>query len=109
MASPSARESRSLANTFPFNSDGGLEDLPSRDSRQGAGGEALSIPFTEVAKSYAGGKRWVQGRVYSRHFIQVSIESQRVAVLSVILTSERAWRVAYGKTGHCVSIIPYQR
>ena len=51
-----ARESRSLVNTFPFNSNGGLEELPSRDSRQG-GGEAASIPFTEVAKSYAGGKR----------------------------------------------------
>ena len=56
ISSPSARESRSLVNTFPFNSDGGLEELPSRDSRQG-GGEAASIPFTEVAKSYAGGKR----------------------------------------------------
>ena len=61
ISSPSARESRSLVNTFPFNSDGGLEELPSRDSRQGAGGEAVSIPFKEVAESYAGGKRLAQG------------------------------------------------
>ena len=49
------REERSLTNTFPFNN---VEDaLPSRETRQGLD-KASSIPFSEVASSYAGGKRW---------------------------------------------------
>ena len=47
------REDRSLANSFPFN--GIDEELPERDSRQGL--ESASVPFSDVASSYAGGKR----------------------------------------------------
>lgn len=47
------REDRSLANSFPFN---GIDaELPERDSRQGL--ESASVPFSDVASSYAGGKR----------------------------------------------------
>ena len=47
------REDRSLANSFPF--IGIDEELPERDSRQGL--ESASVPFSDVASSYAGGKR----------------------------------------------------
>ena len=47
------REDRSLVNSFPFN---GIDaELPERDSRQGS--ESASVPFSDVASSYAGGKR----------------------------------------------------
>ena len=47
------REDRSLVNSFPFN---GIDaELPERDSRQGL--ESASVPFSDVASSYAGGKR----------------------------------------------------
>ena len=47
------REDRSLANSFPFN---GIDaELPERDSRQGL--ESASVPFSDVASSYVGGKR----------------------------------------------------
>ena len=47
------REDRSLANSFPFN---GIDaELPGRASRQGL--ESASVPFSDVASSYAGGKR----------------------------------------------------
>ena len=49
------REERSLANTFPFNGIDG--ELPERDSRQGLDNSVSSIPFSDVASSYAGGKR----------------------------------------------------
>ena len=48
------REERSLTNTFPFNNV--EEALPSRETRQGLE-SANSIPFSDVASSYAGGKR----------------------------------------------------
>ena len=47
------REDRSLANSFPFNRIDA--ELPERDSRQGL--ESASVPFSDVASSYAGGKR----------------------------------------------------
>ena len=53
------REQRSLVNTFPFNN---VDDaLPARETRQGLDNSISSIPFTAVAASYAGGKRWVAG------------------------------------------------
>ena len=54
-ATEQEREERSLANTFPFN--GIDEELPERDSRQGLDNSVSSIPFSDVASSYAGGKR----------------------------------------------------
>jgi len=51
------REERSLANTFPFNGIDG--ELPERDSRQGLDNSVSSIPFSDVASSYAGGKRCI--------------------------------------------------
>ena len=50
------REDRSLANTFPF--DGIDEELPERETREGFDNLVSGIPFSDVASSYAGGKRW---------------------------------------------------
>ena len=54
-ATEQEREERSLVNTFPFNGIDG--ELPERDSRQGLDNSVSSIPFSDVASSYAGGKR----------------------------------------------------
>ena len=50
------REQRSLVNTFPFNDVN--SQLPERETRQGLDNSVSSIPFSAVASSYAGGKRW---------------------------------------------------
>merc|ERR1719187_2208718 len=56
-ATEQEREERSLVNTFPFNGIDG--ELPARDSRQGLDNSVSSIPFSDVASSYAGGKRCI--------------------------------------------------
>jgi len=56
-ATEQEREERSLVNTFPFNGIDG--EVPERDSRQGLDNSVSSIPFSDVASSYAGGKRCI--------------------------------------------------
>merc|ERR1719187_751147 len=56
-ATEQEREERSLVNTFPFNGIDG--ELPARDFRQGLDNSKSSVPFSDVASSYAGGKRCI--------------------------------------------------